>query len=68
MPAEDLVLNGSGRPRSRAADPSAAGPYARDRRTGAFLVSDPQSGQTLAEGMLGAPLAGKGDHADEWDI
>jgi sulfate adenylyltransferase subunit 1 len=67
-PAEDLVLNDIGRLRIRTADPIAAEPYARHRRTGAFLLIDPQSGQTLAAGMLGDPLAGEGDHADEWDI
>ena len=68
VPAEDLVLNDIGRLRIRTADPIAAEPYARHRRTGAFLLIDPQSGQTLAAGMLGDPLAGEGDHADEWDI
>ena len=68
VPAEDLVLNDIGRLRIRTADPIAAEPYARYRRTGAFLLIDPQSGQTLAAGMLGDPLAGEGDHADEWDI
>jgi len=68
VPAQDLVLNDIGRLRIRTADPIAAEPYARHRRTGAFLLIDPQSGQTLAAGMLGDPLAGEGDHADEWDI
>ena len=68
VPAEDLVLNDIGRLRIRTADPIAAEPYARHRRTGTFLLIDPQSGQTLAAGMLGDPLAGEGDHADEWDI
>ena len=34
----------------------------------AFLLIDGQSGQTLAAGMVGDPLAGEGDHADQWDI
>ncbi|MHB1474732.1 MAG: sulfate adenylyltransferase subunit 1 [Dermatophilaceae bacterium] len=65
--AEDLGLNDIGRLRIRTAEPIAAEPYARHRRTGAFLLIDPQSGQTLAAGMVGDPLAGEGEHADEWD-
>jgi len=68
VPAEDLGLNDIGRLRIRTADPVAAEPYARHRRTGAFLLIDAQSGQTLAAGMIGDPLAGEGDHADQWDI
>ena len=68
VPAEDLGLNDIGRLRIRTAEPIAAEPYARHRRTGAFLLIDAQSGQTLAAGMVGDPLAGEGDHADEWDI
>jgi sulfate adenylyltransferase subunit 1 len=66
--AEDLGLNDIGRLRIRTADPIAAEPYARHRRTGAFLLIDPQSGQTLAAGMVGDPLAGEASHADQWDI
>ena len=68
VPAEDLGLNDIGRLRIRTAEPIAAEPYARHRRTGAFLLIDAQSGQTLAAGMVGDPLAGEGDHADQWDI
>jgi sulfate adenylyltransferase subunit 1 len=68
VPAHDLGLNDIGRLRIRTADPIAAEPYARHRRTGAFLLIDSQSGQTLAAGMIGDPLAGEGEHADEWDI
>jgi len=68
VPAQDLGLNDIGRLRIRTADPIAAEPYARHRRTGAFLLIDAQSGQTLAAGMIGDPLAGEGEHADEWDI
>jgi sulfate adenylyltransferase subunit 1 len=68
VPAHDLGLNDIGRLRIRTADPIAAEPYARHRRTGAFLLIDAQSGQTLAAGMVGDPLAGDGEHADEWDI
>jgi sulfate adenylyltransferase subunit 1 len=68
VPAHDLGLNDIGRLRIRTAEPIAAEPYARHRRTGAFLLIDSQSGQTLAAGMVGDPLAGEGEHADEWDI
>ena len=66
--AQDLGLNDIGRLRIRTAEPIAAEPYVRHRRTGAFLLIDAQSGQTLAAGMVGDPLAGEGEHADEWDI
>jgi sulfate adenylyltransferase subunit 1 len=68
VPAQDLGLNDIGRLRIRTAEPIAAEPYAKHRRTGAFLLIDAQSGQTLAAGMVGDPLAGDGEHADEWDI
>jgi sulfate adenylyltransferase subunit 1 len=68
VPADDLGLNDIGRLRIRTAEPIAAEPYARHRRTGAFLLIDAQSGQTLAAGMVGDPLAGEGEHADDWDI
>jgi len=68
VPADDLGLNDIGRLRIRTADPIAAEPYSRHRRTGAFLLIDPQSGQTLAAGMVGDPLAGEGEQSDEWDI
>jgi sulfate adenylyltransferase subunit 1 len=68
VPAHDLGLNDIGRLRIRTAEAVSAEPYARHRRTGAFLLIDAQSGQTLAAGMVGDPLAGEGDHADEWDI
>ena len=63
VPAQDLGLNDIGRLRIRTAEPIAAEPYARHRRTGAFLLIDAQSGQTLAAGMVGDPLARLGDHA-----
>ena len=56
VPAQDLGLNDIGQLRIRTADPIAAELYARCRRTGAFLLIDAQSGQTLAAGMVGAPL------------
>jgi sulfate adenylyltransferase subunit 1 len=66
--AEDLGLNDIGRLRIRTAEPIAAEPYAGHRRTGAFLLIDAQSGQTLAAGMVGDPLAGEAEQADRWDI
>ena len=66
--AHDLGLNDIGRLRIRTAEPIAAEPYAGHRRTGAFLLIDAQSGQTLAAGMVGDTLAGQGEQADEWDI
>jgi sulfate adenylyltransferase subunit 1 len=68
VPAEDLGLNDIGRLRIRTAEPVAAEPYARHRRTGAFLLIDAQDGATLAAGMIGDPLAGAGARDDEWDI
>ncbi|HEX8972982.1 sulfate adenylyltransferase subunit 1 [Oryzihumus sp.] len=66
--AEDLGLNDIGRIRLRTADPVVAEPYTRSRRTGAFLLIDPQSGATLAAGMVGDPLGGEALRDDEWDI
>jgi len=78
VPAEDLGLNDIGQLQIRTADPIAAEPYARSRRTGAFLLIDAQSGQTLAAGMVGDPLAakdptaGEGHHSadavDQWPV
>ena len=68
VPGDDLALNDIGRLRLRTAEPIVAEPYARHRRTGAFLLIDSQSGQTLAAGMIGDPLAGAAEHADDWDI
>jgi len=68
VPGDDLHLNDIGRVRLRTAEPIVAEPYASHRRTGAFLLVDSQSGQTLAAGMIGDPLAGEAEHADDWDI
>ena len=68
VPGEDLALNDIGRVRLRTAEPIVAEPYARHRRTGAFLLIDSQTGQTLAAGMIGDPLVGEAEHADDWDI
>jgi len=68
VPAQDLGLNDIGRLRIRTAEPIVAEPYARHRRTGAFLLIDAQTGQTLAAGMVGDPLAGEAAQAEQWDI
>ncbi|SDL16258.1 sulfate adenylyltransferase subunit 1 [Tessaracoccus oleiagri] len=46
-----LELNDLGRVRLRLAAPIMAEPYAQSRRTGSFLLIDPQSGANLAAGM-----------------
>ncbi|WP_413543097.1 sulfate adenylyltransferase subunit 1 [Citricoccus nitrophenolicus] len=51
-PAHTLELNDIGRVRLKLSAPLPVEPYARHRRTGAFLVIDPQDGNTLAAGMV----------------
>ncbi|NKX55118.1 sulfate adenylyltransferase subunit 1 [Arthrobacter mobilis] len=53
-PAGELELNDIGRAALRLAAPLPLEPYAAQRRTGAFLVIDPQDGNTLAAGMITA--------------
>jgi sulfate adenylyltransferase subunit 1 len=56
-PAE-LALNDIGRVRVRTAKPVAFDPYARNRATGAFIVIDEASNETVGAGMIvpaGAP-------------
>ncbi len=55
--AEGLTLNDIGRVTVRLASPIAAENYTESRKTGAFLLVDPQMGSTLAAGMVRAPLA-----------
>jgi sulfate adenylyltransferase subunit 1 len=50
-PAEQLELNDIGRVAIRLSVPLPLEPYAAHRRTGAFLLIDPQDGATLAAGM-----------------
>jgi len=57
VPAEQLDLNDIGRVTLRLASPVAAEDYVTSRRTGAFLLVDPQDGGTLAAGMVGDALA-----------
>ncbi|MGO4383189.1 sulfate adenylyltransferase subunit 1 [Specibacter sp. RAF43] len=52
-PASSLGLNDIGSAQIRLASPLPLEPYARHRRTGAFLVIDPQDGNTLAAGLVG---------------
>jgi sulfate adenylyltransferase subunit 1 len=51
--ADVLTLNDLGRVTLRLAAPVPVEPYARARRTGAFLLIDPDDGTTLAAGMVG---------------
>ena len=56
LPApEFLRLNEIGQVRLATADPLPVDDYAISRRTGCFLVIDPQDGTTLAAGLLGRP-------------
>ena len=50
--ATTLELNDIGRVRLRLASPLPVDPYDRLRRTGAFLVVDPATGNTLAAGLV----------------
>ncbi|PSS44504.1 sulfate adenylyltransferase [Arthrobacter woluwensis] len=52
QPASDLELNDIGEVQIRLAAPLPLEPYAKHRRTGAFLVIDPADGNTLAAGMV----------------
>ena len=52
--AEQLAINDIGRVTVRTADPLPVDDYADSRATGSFLLIDPQSGDTLAAGLVGA--------------
>ncbi|MEU0357533.1 sulfate adenylyltransferase subunit 1 [Streptomyces cyaneofuscatus] len=53
MPCEDgLLANDIGGVRIRTAEPLAVDSYADNRRTGSFLLIDPQGGATLSAGMV----------------
>jgi sulfate adenylyltransferase subunit 1 len=56
-PAERLEINDIGRLSIRTADPLPVDSYAESRATGAFLLIDPPTGNTLAAGLVGTPLA-----------
>jgi sulfate adenylyltransferase subunit 1 len=55
--AETLGLNDIGRVTLRTADPLPVDDYADIRATGSFLLIDPPTGNTLAAGLVGTPLA-----------
>ena len=52
VPTETLELNDIGRVALRLASPIAPDDYTTSRRTGSFLLVDPQTGGTLAAGMV----------------
>ncbi|MGH3450643.1 MAG: sulfate adenylyltransferase subunit 1 [Haloechinothrix sp.] len=56
-----LELNDIGRVALRTSEPLPVDDYADSARTGAFLVIDPANGDTLAAGLVGAPLPALGD-------
>ena len=55
-PADGLEINDIGQVRVRLAAELPVEEYAAHRRAGAFLVIDPQSGATLAAGIVTAPV------------
>jgi sulfate adenylyltransferase subunit 1 len=55
--AETLELNDIGRVTLRTADALPVDDYADVRATGSFLLIDPPTGNTLAAGLVGTPLA-----------
>ncbi|MCE3555941.1 GTP-binding protein [Pseudonocardia sp. RS11V-5] len=55
--ADTLELNDIGRATLRTADPLPVDDYADIRATGSFLLIDPPTGNTLAAGLVGSPLA-----------
>ncbi|MBP2366716.1 sulfate adenylyltransferase subunit 1 [Pseudonocardia parietis] len=52
-----LEINDIGRVSLRVADPLPVDPYAHIRTTGGFVLIDPPTGNTLAAGLVGDPLA-----------
>jgi sulfate adenylyltransferase subunit 1 (EFTu-like GTPase family) len=55
---ERLALNDIGRVRMRLAEPLAVDPYAANRATGAFIVIDEATNETVGAGMVLAAHAG----------
>ncbi len=51
-PPAELALNDIGRISLRASSPIAFDPYARNRRTGSFILIDEASNETVAAGMI----------------
>ncbi|WP_214401541.1 sulfate adenylyltransferase subunit 1 [Pseudonocardia lacus] len=56
-PPEALTVNDIAMVSLRTADPLPVDDYADIRATGSFLLIDPPTGNTLAAGLVGAPLA-----------
>ncbi|BBG03474.1 MULTISPECIES: sulfate adenylyltransferase subunit 1 [Pseudonocardia] len=54
---DQLEINDIGRVSLRVADPLPVDAYARVRTTGGFVLIDPPTGNTLAAGLVGDPLA-----------
>jgi sulfate adenylyltransferase subunit 1 len=54
---EQLAINDIARVSLRTADPLPVDHYADIRATGSFLLIDPPTGNTLAAGLVGSPLA-----------
>ncbi|MGA9519916.1 MAG: assimilatory sulfite reductase (NADPH) flavoprotein subunit [Myxococcaceae bacterium] len=55
VPAETLALNDIGRVRIACKRPLLCDPYAENRRTGALIVIDPATNDTVAAGMIVGP-------------
>ena len=56
-PPTQLSINDIARVTLRTADPLPVDDYADVRTTGSFLLIDPPTGNTLAAGLIGTPLA-----------
>ena len=52
-PAREVALNDIARVQLRLAEPVAADPYQRIRATGAFILVDEGTNDTVAAGMVG---------------
>jgi sulfate adenylyltransferase subunit 1 len=65
--ADDLALNDIGRVSLRLAAPVLAEDYAENRTGGAFLLIDPQTGRTLAAGMVRGHTVFGDRFGDAWD-
>lgn len=57
VPGDGLELNQIGRIGVQTAEPIVADDYDKNREMGSFLLIDPQSGNTLAAGLVGDALA-----------
>ncbi len=62
-PAETLALNDIGRVVISSKRPLLGDRYVDDRRTGAFIVIDPLTNDTVATGMIAGPHGADGAHA-----